>query len=120
MKNIVMECGPVRAVDNVNFTVKEGEIVGLLGENGAGKSTLMNVLAGTYIPTSGEIYIDGSKVSITNPRAAARYGIRFIHQELNLCNDLTVFENMFFFLDYAVECALFRTFAKIILTIVRL
>lgn len=95
MKNIVMEFGPVRAVDNVDFTVNGGEIVGLLGENGAGKSTLMNVLAGTYIPTSGEVYIDHKKVSISNPRAAAKHGIRFIHQELNLCNDLKVYENMF-------------------------
>lgn len=95
MKNIVMEFGPVRAVDNVNLTVKEGEIVGLLGENGAGKSTLMNVLAGTYIPTGGEVFIDSNKVTITNPRAAVKHGIRFIHQELNLCNDLKVYENMF-------------------------
>ena len=95
MKNIVMDFGPVRAVDNVNFTVGDGEIVGLLGENGAGKSTLMNVLAGTYTPTKGEIFIDHNKVNIPNPKTAAKLGIRFIHQELNLCNDLKVYENMF-------------------------
>ena len=59
MKNIVMEFGPVRAVDDVSITVNQGEIVGLLGENGAGKSTLMNVLAGVYTPVSGQILIDG-------------------------------------------------------------
>ncbi len=95
MKNIVMDFGPVRAVDNVNFTIGDGEIVGLLGENGAGKSTLMNVLAGTYTPTKGEIFIDHNKVSIPNPKTASKLGIRFIHQELNLCNDLKVYENMF-------------------------
>lgn len=95
MKGIVMDFGPVRAVDHVDFTVEPGDIVGLLGENGAGKSTLMNVLAGTYSATAGEIFIDGKKVNIPNARVANQLGIRFIHQELNLCNDLRVFENMF-------------------------
>ncbi len=95
MKNIVMEFGPVRAVDNVDLTINPGEIVGLLGENGAGKSTLMNVLAGVYTPVSGKIIIDGKEVSMRGVRTASRNGIRFIHQELNLCNDLKVFENMF-------------------------
>jgi len=95
MKGIVMDFGPVRAVDHVDFAVEPGDIVGLLGENGAGKSTLMNVLAGTYSATAGEIFIDGKKVNISNAKAANQHGIRFIHQELNLCNDLRVFENMF-------------------------
>lgn len=95
MKGIVMDFGPVRAVDHVDFTVTPGDIIGLLGENGAGKSTLMNVLAGTFPPTEGEIYINGKKVQITNAKVANQHGIRFIHQELNLCNDLKVFENMF-------------------------
>ena len=95
MKGIVMDFGPVRAVDHVDFTVTPGDIIGLLGENGAGKSTLMNVLAGTFPLTEGEIYINGKKVQITNAKVANQHGIRFIHQELNLCNDLKVFENMF-------------------------
>ncbi len=95
MKNIVMEFGPVRAVDNVSITVNQGEIVGLLGENGAGKSTLMNVLAGIYTPVSGQILIDGKEVAMKNVRTADQNGIRFIHQELNLCKDLRVWENMF-------------------------
>ena len=95
MKGIVMDFGPVRAVDHVNLTVHPGEIVGLLGENGAGKSTLMNVLAGTFLPTEGEVYLDGKKVRFPNALAAMRSGIRFIHQELNLCPDLCVFENMY-------------------------
>lgn len=95
MKNIVMEFGPVRAVDNVDLTVNPGEIVGLLGENGAGKSTLMNVLAGVYAPVSGKILIDGKETSMRGVRTANQSGIRFIHQELNLCKDLRVYENMF-------------------------
>lgn len=91
MKGIVMDFGPVRAVDHVDFAVQPGEIVGLLGENGAGKSTLMNVLAGTFPPTEGEILLDGKKVHINNAQHAMAMGIRFIHQELNLCNDLNVF-----------------------------
>ena len=90
-----MDFGPVRAVDHVDLTVHPGEIVGLLGENGAGKSTLMNVLAGTFLPTEGEVFLDGKKVRFPNALAAMKSGIRFIHQELNLCPDLTVFENMY-------------------------
>ncbi|MEG1194863.1 MAG: sugar ABC transporter ATP-binding protein [Clostridia bacterium] len=95
MKGIVVDFGPVRAVDHVDFTVHPGEIVGLLGENGAGKSTLMNVLAGTFAPTEGEIFLDGKKAHIANAQHAMAMGIRFIHQELNLCDDLNVFENMY-------------------------
>ena len=95
MKSIVMEFGPVRAVDNVDLTIEPGQIVGLLGENGAGKSTLMNVLAGVYAPVSGKILIDGKEMAMRGVRAANESGIRFIHQELNLCRDLRVYENMF-------------------------
>ena len=94
MKNIVMDFGPTRAVNDVSITVEPGTILGLLGENGAGKSTLMNVLAGTYLPTKGDVLINGQKVVMTSAKVANQHGIRFIHQELNLCNDLKVFENM--------------------------
>ncbi len=95
MKGIVKDFGPVRAVDHIDFTVDSGEIIGLLGENGAGKTTLMNVLAGTFPPDEGEIFIDKNKVHISNALHAMRMGIRFIHQEISLCNDLRVFENIF-------------------------
>lgn len=95
MKDIVVDFGPVRAVDHVSITIGPGEVVGLLGENGAGKSTLMNALAGAISPTHGEVVIDGSRKTVSNVKVAAQLGIRFIHQELNLCNDLKVFENMF-------------------------
>ena len=95
MKQIVMDFGPVRAVDHVDFTVHSGEIIGLLGENGAGKSTLMNVLAGTFPPTAGQILLDGKPVRFQSALKAMEHGIRFIHQELNLCNNLSVAQNIF-------------------------
>ncbi len=95
MKNITKKFGPVTALDNVSFTVGEGEIHGLLGENGAGKSTLMNVLAGTFPQTGGEIYLDGNLVQGMTSKKAFSMGIGFVHQELNLINDLKVYENLF-------------------------
>lgn len=95
MRGIIKDFGPVRAVDNVDLKINSGDIIGLVGENGAGKSTLMNILAGTYPPTKGDIFINEEKVQINNIKVANQLGIRFIHQELNLCNDLRVFENMF-------------------------
>ena len=62
MKGIVKDFGPVRALDNVDFKIQSGDIVGLVGENGAGKSTLMNILAGTYTATKGDILVNEEKV----------------------------------------------------------
>jgi ribose transport system ATP-binding protein len=95
MKGICKGFGPVVAVRDVDFCVGPGEIHGLLGENGAGKTTLMNVLSGTFPPDQGKIVIDGNEVIGMTPKKAAQLKIRFIHQELNLCNDLKVYENMF-------------------------
>lgn len=95
MKNISKYFGPVEALKGVSLNVERGEIHGLLGENGAGKSTLMNILAGTYSATKGEIYFDGEKYDNLITKKTQNMGIRFIHQELNLVNDLTVYENLF-------------------------
>lgn len=95
MKNISKDFGAVKALADVSFSVEPGQIHGLLGENGAGKTTLMNVLAGAFLPTRGEIIIDGRPVTGMTPHKSMSLGIRFIHQELNLCNDLTVYENMY-------------------------
>lgn len=95
MKGITKYFGPVEALKDVNFTVGDSEIHGLLGENGAGKSTLMNILAGAFPPTEGDIYIDGQEIEEMTISKSTDMGIRFIHQELNLVNDLTVFENLF-------------------------
>ena len=95
MKNITKTFGPVVALKDVFFNVGPGEIHGLLGENGAGKTTLMNVLAGTFPQDSGDIIINGNKVVGITPKKASAMGIRFIHQELSLCNHLRVYQNMF-------------------------
>ncbi len=95
MRGITKYFGPVKALDDVNFLVGEAEIHGLLGENGAGKSTLMNILGGALQPSAGEIYIDGQPIEEMTIHRSNDLGIRFIHQELNLVNDLTVYENLF-------------------------
>ena len=95
MKGIVKSFGANDVLRQVDFSVEGGEICALLGENGAGKSTLMNILGGVLQPDQGEILLDGRAVSFHSPAQSLKAGIAFIHQELNLINDLPVYENMF-------------------------
>ena len=95
MKNIMKTFPGVKALNNAELTLYEGEVLGLLGENGAGKSTLMNVLGGIYKPDEGEIRVDGQEVKIENVTAAQNLGIAFIHQEIALVPYLSVAENIF-------------------------
>ncbi len=83
------------ALDDVSFDVLEGQVNVLVGENGAGKSTLMKVLAGVEQPTAGRILIDGKPVVLPSVTAASRYGVGIIFQELNLCTNLSVLDNLF-------------------------
>ncbi len=85
----------VKALDQVNLTLKQGEVLGLLGENGAGKSTLVKILSGVFSKDDGQIMVKGESVAFNNPKEAEAKGIAIIHQELNLCQHLTVAENMF-------------------------
>lgn len=94
MKNITKKFGDFVANDSVNFDVFKGKVHALLGENGAGKSTLMNILYGLYQPTSGEIFINGKKVNITNPNIAIDYGIGMVHQHFMLVKPFTVTQNI--------------------------
>ncbi|WP_132768524.1 ABC transporter ATP-binding protein [Tepidibacillus fermentans] len=94
MKHITKVFGNFIANDHINLTVHKGEVHALLGENGAGKSTLMNILYGLYQPTSGEIYIRGKKVDITNPNVAIKHGIGMVHQHFMLVEPFTVAENI--------------------------
>ncbi len=80
----------VQALGDVVLTLRAGEVVALIGENGAGKSTLMKVLAGVHRPDAGALLLDGVAVTFTSPRAALQAGVALIHQELNLCDNLTV------------------------------
>src|SRR5699024_617672 len=79
----------------VDFALEGGEIRALIGENGAGKTTLMNILGGVLRPDAGVIELDGKRVEFASPRDSLAAGIAFIHQELNLVNDLNVYENLF-------------------------
>jgi ribose transport system ATP-binding protein len=85
----------VKALDKVSFSLKAGEVHALLGENGAGKSTLMKIISGIYNRDEGNYLIDGVNVGDLTPKKAQELGIAIIHQELNMCQDLTVAENMF-------------------------
>ena len=95
MSGIVKKYGGVPVLKEVDFTVKSGEIHALLGENGAGKTTMMNILGGVTHQDSGTITLFGEQAEIASPLDAQKKGIAFIHQELNVVNDLAVYENMF-------------------------
>ena len=95
MTHINKSFGANRVLRDVDFSLETGEICALLGENGAGKSTLMNILGGVLPADSGSISLDGKTVSFATPVDSLDAGIGFIHQELNLINDLTIYENMF-------------------------
>ena len=95
MEKINKSFGANKVLRDVDFSLKTGEICALLGENGAGKSTLMNILGGVLPADSGTIFLDGKQVDFATPVASLDAGIGFIHQELNLINDLTIYENMF-------------------------
>lgn len=95
MHNIYKAFGTNQVLTGVNFDLLEGEVHALMGENGAGKSTLMNILIGLHKLDQGTISIDGKETYFQTPKEAEEYGIAFIHQELNIWNDMTVLENLF-------------------------
>ena len=94
MQNISKNFSVTKALANVNFELKAGEVHALMGENGAGKSTLMKILAGVHIPDEGKIFIRGKEVKVEDPSAAKKLGIAFIHQELSIVPNMTVAENL--------------------------
>lgn len=85
----------VKALDDVSLNLKSGEVMALVGENGAGKSTLIKILSGVYTRDSGQIKIFGNEIKELTPKKSQELGIAVIHQELNLCQHLTVAENIF-------------------------
>ncbi len=87
--------GAVRALTGVSFELAAGEVHALMGENGAGKSTLMNIVGGVLQPDGGEIEVEGTAVRIADPAAAQGAGIGLVHQEIALCPDISVAENIF-------------------------
>ncbi|MBO9401984.1 ATP-binding cassette domain-containing protein [Shimia sp. R9_3] len=95
MRDIHISFGGIKAVDHVSVDLHPGEVVGLLGHNGAGKSTLIKILSGAYQADGGEIYINGEKAEIHNPRDARKYNIETIYQTLALADNLDAASNLF-------------------------
>lgn len=95
LNHIEKKFAGVHALKNMHFTLKQGEVHGLLGENGAGKSTLIKIIGGIYKPDAGEIKISGKNVTINNIKEAQAYGINVIHQEIVLVPHISVYENIF-------------------------
>ena len=94
LKGVTKSFGSVTANDNVNLTLKKGEILSILGENGSGKTTLMNMLSGIYFPDAGQILINGKEVAIRSPKDSFSLGIGMIHQHFKLIQILTAAENI--------------------------
>jgi len=95
LRNITKSFGSVQALTDVDFEVRNGEVMALVGDNGAGKSTLIKCIAGTHSADSGEILFDGKEVHIHGPKDAAKLGIEVVYQDLALCDNLDVVQNMF-------------------------
>ena len=95
LRGISKHFGAIQALSNVNLNVDAGEVLGLMGDNGAGKSTLIKIMAGNFLPSSGEIWLKGTKVEFHNPVDARRKGVEVVYQDLALCDNLTAAENVF-------------------------
>ena len=95
MKNIIKEFSGVRVLNNVDFNIYKGSVMGLVGENGAGKSTLVKILTGVYVKTSGQVYLDEKPVEFKTTKESQDNGVAIIHQELNLVRDLSIGENIY-------------------------
>jgi ABC-type sugar transport system ATPase subunit len=95
MVEVSKKFGPVKALENVSFSLNRGEIVGLVGDNGAGKSTLVKIASGVLQADRGDIFFDGRKVTIRSPEDARKLGIETTYQDLAICEDLPIWRNVF-------------------------
>ena len=95
LRGITKSFGSVQALTDVDFEVKPGEVMALVGDNGAGKSTLVKCIAGTHMPDSGQMVFEGREIHIHTPKDASRLGIEVVYQDLALCDNLDVVQNMF-------------------------
>ncbi|BEP61113.1 hypothetical protein GmRootV213_16670 [Variovorax sp. V213] len=100
-KGLVKRYGHVTALDGVDFELREGEILAVIGDNGAGKSSLIKALSGAIVPDQGEILLDGAPVHFRNPLDARRAGIETVYQDLAVAPAMTIYENLFL----AASCA---------------
>ena len=95
LRGVSKSFGPVQALSDVDFDVHPGEVVALVGDNGAGKSTLVKTIAGIHTADEGTILFEGNQVTITHPTDATDLGIATVYQDLALCDNLDVVENLF-------------------------
>ena len=95
LRGVTKSFGSVQALTDVDFEVRPGEVMALVGDNGAGKSTLIKCVAGIHPMDEGQIFFDGKQVSIHSPRDAAKLGIEVVYQDLALCDNLDVVQNMY-------------------------
>jgi len=95
LRGVSKSFGSVQALTDVDFEVREGEVMALVGDNGAGKSTLIKCIAGIHPMDSGEIIYDGNTVHISGPKDAVKLGIEVVYQDLALCDNLDVVQNMY-------------------------
>ena len=95
LENVSMRYGVVQAVDGVNFSVKPGEIVALLGDNGAGKSTLIKIISGGLKPTTGRYFFEGVERHFSSPKEVKALGIETVYQDLSICANVDVAANFF-------------------------
>lgn len=112
VKNLGISFGGLKAVDNVSFELREGELLGLIGPNGAGKTTLFNMLSGVYTPTSGDILLDGNRINGISPDKLSKLGIARTFQNIRLFDNLTVLDNvklaMNQYMEYGVLTGMLR------------
>jgi D-xylose transport system ATP-binding protein len=95
MRGVDKSFGPVRVLSSVDFTANAGEVTALVGDNGAGKTTLIKCVGGIYRVDAGEFLVDGAPMTVHGPRDAALLGIEIVYQDLALCDNLDIVQNMF-------------------------
>ena len=95
LRDVSKHFGAVQALNEVDFEVRDGEVMALVGDNGAGKSTLIKCIAGIHPIDGGEVWFDGQKVDITSPRDAATLGIEVVYQDTAPCDNLDIGQNMY-------------------------
>ena len=94
VRNITMQFGGVRAIDNLSFKIKEGQVYGLIGPNGAGKTTIFNIITGNYFPTEGSILFGGDDITGTKPHRVVEKGIARTFQNIRLFKSMSVLDNV--------------------------